>query len=107
MGCGGGGIWVHRGVYVWLLCTLLLVARGRGESPEDEDGLRLFEEKVAAAEARMAQRALYEEHERERERGGEGRRLHSHVDEDEVLNLLHHEPVRLSYAEAQDWNLVR
>lgn len=35
------------------------------------------------------------------------RRLESHVDGEEVLNLLQHEPVRLSLEEAQDWHHVK
>lgn len=35
------------------------------------------------------------------------RRLETHVDEEEVLNLLQHEPVKLTLEEAQDWQHVK
>jgi hypothetical protein len=35
------------------------------------------------------------------------RRLETHVDGEEVLNLLQHEPVKLSLEEAQDWQHVK
>ncbi len=40
-------------------------------------------------------------------RSRHGRKLETHVDEDEVLNLLRHDPVEVSAEEAQDWQHVK
>lgn len=35
------------------------------------------------------------------------RKLESFVDEEEILNLVTHDPVKITYEEAQDWNYVK
>lgn len=88
----------------------LLGISGRGPNNKDNDKESKGDEEAATAAAAPADRASaaadWTRGSQQHQRPGR-RRLESHVDGEEALNLLQHEPVRLTLEEAGDWHHVK